>query len=516
MNAAPENYQSIRSVVAGHAVRIPDKIYVHCIDQGASLSYGELHALANRMAHFFRDAGLKANDRILMLAENSVEFIATFVGTLSHGATISTANVEMNRAHIQEIVRAIAPKIVLYQEGLELESLRQDGAPENWMALGEWGKDQGGPSFFGALANCSDSDDVPPVGGPDDVGVIFYTSGTEAKPKGVMETHKAVWHNFDASADCIGLQQNDRMLDCRSYTWLSAQNMSLGGPLTRGATVHMAGHFSRSRYFDWVRKYRIDIAICVPTMINMFLNEPVDIKGEDVPHLRFMTSSSAPLLVEPWKHFEDMYGITLCQSYGCSEGGLMCGHRGTARKIGTIGPPLKYQTIRIVDSDGNQVPEGAEGEIVVSGPQKSYGYLHADGTAEVLPVAGHRTGDLGCFDADGHLRVTGRLKDQIIRGGVNISPVEVDNVLAAHPDIAEAAAVGVPDPIYGEEVVSFVVCKAGATPSAESVLAHCAAHLAEFKRPKQVIFRDALPRNARGKLDRNSLADEWKRQFAAV
>jgi len=298
------------------------------------------------------------------------------------------------------------------------------------------------------------------------------------------------------------------MVDCRSYTWLSSQNMSMGGPLTRGATVYMAKKFSRSRYFDWVKKYKANIAVSVPTILNMFLNEPVDIRGKDIPHLRFFMTSSAPILPENWRRFEDQYGIRICQSAGCSEGGLMCSHRGADRKIGTIGFPLKYQHIRLLDDDGNEVPPGEPGQIVVSGQQKSWGYLHFDGRIEKLPEA-HYTGDLGKVDTDGHLSVVRRLKDLIIRGGVNISPVEVDNILSRYPDIAEAAACGVPDAVYGEEVIAWVVPKPGADLSAEDVIAHCGKDLAPFKTPKKVFFIDALPRNDRGKLDRKNLTERW-------
>lgn len=509
MNQTTDTYRSIHSVVADNAGRIPDKVYVHCIDQDKSITYGELGALTNRMARYLLDRGIGANDRVLVLAENSVEFMATFVGVLRLGATIATANVEMNRAHLAEIVRAVDPKLVLCQNGLGLEALG-DRAPGTWMRFGEWHKDGGSTGFFGALDGLDPDDDIDPVCGPDDIGVIFYTSGTEAKPKGVMETHSGVWHNFDATADAVQLGQDDRMLDCRSYTWLSAQNMSLGGPLTRGATVFMSKRFSQSRYFDWIRDYEINIGVAVPTVINMLMNRPLDFSGAHTPHLRFMMTSSAPLSPEQWKRFEDMYGVRLCQSYGCSEGGLMASHRGTERKIGTVGLPLKYQEMRVVDPAGNALPAGGTGEIVVAGRQKSYAYLHADGQIEVLPEDGHRTGDLGFLDEDGHLHVTGRLKDVIIRGGVNISPVEIDNVLAEHPDVAEAAALGVPDPIYGEEVVCCVVCRDGAVADADSVLAHCRTRLADFKAPKQVMFLDALPRNDRGKLDRAAVARTWK------
>jgi acyl-coenzyme A synthetase/AMP-(fatty) acid ligase len=514
--AQTTEYKSVRQLVAEQAAAFGDKPYMVSIDQDEKvLSYEDLWRLGNKMAHYFRERGLKANDRVLMLAENSVEFIATFIGVQRCGGNIATANVEMNRAHIGEIILAVNPVLVLVQEGLELEALRDPESETEWMPLGEWHKEGGSTGFFGAVESYPDSDDVAEVCGPDDIAVIFYTSGTEAKPKGVMQAHSAVWPNYDATADCVALCADDRVLDSRSYTWLSSQNMSLGGPLARGATVYMAKKFSRSRYFDWVRKYRINMGVAVPTILNMFLNEPVDIFGTDVPHLRFIMTSSAPMLPENWKRFEEQYGIRICQSAGCSEGGLMCSHRGADRKIGTIGLPLKYQNVRLLDDSGNEVPDGEPGQIVVSGQQKSWGYLHADGRVEKLPPE-HRTGDLGQFDEDGHLTVVGRLKDLIIRGGVNISPVEIDNVLSRHPDIVDAAACGVPDKVYGEEVVAYVVSRDGTALTEEGIIAHCGETLAPFKTPKQVIFTAALPKNERGKLDRKALTEAWKKQHAVI
>jgi acyl-coenzyme A synthetase/AMP-(fatty) acid ligase len=512
MASADFIYRSLRSVIAEQARRYRRKPYMYAIDQDKTLSYEALHRLANRAAHFFKSQGLKANDRVLLLSENSIEFIAMFLAVQRFGATIATANVEMNRANLKEIVAAIKPKLVIYQEGMGFKDLCA-GAGVQLIPLGVWWEEGGSTGFFGALDGQPD-DDIPEVCGPDDIAVIFYTSGTEAKPKGVLQTHASVCANFDATADCVGLREDDRMLDCRSYTWLSAQNMSLGGPLTRGATVYMAQRFSRTRYFEWISAFDINIGIAVPTILNIFIAEPVRVHGSSLPHLRFMMTSSAPMLPEQWRRFEQMYGIRVCQSYGCSEGGLMCGHRGIERKIGTVGLPLKYQNLRVLDPVGTEVPVGQPGELVVSGPQRSYGYLHADGSVQVLPSDGHRTGDLVVRDEDGHIRIVGRLKDLIIRGGVNISPIEIDGVLSLHPDILEGAAVGVPDPIYGEEVVAFVVPRANSTLSADDVIAHCSRTLASFKTPKEVAFIDALPKNERGKLDRESLASRWKQQQA--
>lgn len=514
--AQTTGYKPVRRLLAEQAATFGDKPYMVSIDQNEKvLSYNDLCRLGNKMAHFFRERGLKPNDRVLMLSENSLEFVATFIGVQRCGGNIATANVEMNRAHIGEIIRAVDPILVLVQEGLGLEKLRDPKSHTEWMSLGEWQVNGGSTGFFGAIESYPDSDDLAEICGPDDIAVIFYTSGTEAKPKGVMQAHSAVWPNYDATADCVELGENDRVLDSRSYTWLSSQNMSLGGPLARGATVYMAKRFSRSRYFDWVRKYEITMGVAVPTILNMFLNEPVDIHGTDIPHLRFIMTSSAPMLPENWKRFEDQYGILICQSAGCSEGGLMCSHRGTKRKIGTIGSPLKYQNVRLLDENDKEVPDGEPGQIVVSGQQKSWGYLHPDGRVEKLPLE-HRTGDLGMVDEDGHVTVVGRLKDLIIRGGVNISPVEIDNILSRHPDIEDAAGCGIPDKVYGEEIICYVVARAGSGLTEDAVKAHCGETLSPFKTPKQVIFVDALPKNDRGKLDRKALTEAWKRDNAVL
>jgi acyl-CoA synthetase (AMP-forming)/AMP-acid ligase II len=503
-------YRSFHSILADHAGRFPRKTFVHCIDQEQAITYGETFSVANRIARFLRHRGFTANDRLLLLAENSIEHVAAYLGVLRFGATLCSVNVEINRAHLAEIFRAVEPKLVLYQENLGLEALR-DRQRGPWLALGEWSPN-GGTGFFAEIETLSDADDLPSLAGRDDFAVIFYTSGTVAKPKGVIYTHATLFYNFDAVADMVGLAADDRILDFRSLSWISAMELGLGGPLTRGATAVLAKRFSSNRYFDWLRAFEINIGVCVPTGINMLINRRAGVRTADLPHLRFMTSSSAPLLLEQWKTFEELYGIPVAQGYGSSEGGWIAGSHRDNRRMGTVGRPLKYQTLRIVDQSGDAVPIGTIGEIQVAGAmQQGHGYLHPDGTIERLAEAGLRTGDLGFLDEGGYLYITGRAKDLVIRGGVNIAPMEIDNVLVAHPEIAEAATVGVPDPIYGEELVSYVTTRPDAALTADGVLAHCRAELPDFKMPKQVLFRKTLPKTDRGKLDRNALIEEWKR-----
>ena len=203
-----------------------------------------------------------------------------------------------------------------------------------------------------------------------------------------------------------------------------------------------------------------------------------------------------------------MYGVTLLQLYGMSETGWICGNRHYAKKMGTVGLPALHQELKIVDAAGNECPPGVEGEITVGGPQMAIGYLLDDGSIDPLYGKRIKTGDLGVKDEDGFVRVTGRTKDLIIRGGVNIAPMEIDEILLKHPGIVEAAAVGVPDKIYGEEVVCYVVAKDRALTDA-SVLEHCRQFLPPAKTPKQVMIVPDLPKSDRGKVLRDKLKEDW-------
>jgi len=272
--------------------------------------------------------------------------------------------------------------------------------------------------------------------------------------------------------------------------------------------MHIARRFSHSHFFEWIQKYGITFSAGVPTVLNILLNKPIGYTAKDVPSLRLMSCSTAPLTAQQWLQFEEMYGVTLLQMYGMSETGWVCGNRHYAKKMGTVGLPALHQELLIVDAAGNECPPDVEGEITVGGPQMAIGYLLDDGSID--PVLGKRikTGDLGIKDAEGYVRVSGRSKDLIIRGGVNIAPLEIDEVLLKHPGVAEAAAVGVPDNIYGEEVVCYVVPKDRALTEA-AVLAHCGKFLPAAKTPKQVLIGPELPKSDRGKVLRDKLREDW-------
>jgi acyl-coenzyme A synthetase/AMP-(fatty) acid ligase len=342
--------------------------------------------------------------------------------------------------------------------------------------------------------------------------VILFTSGTSARPKGVVLSYREHLANIDPAADGFGITANDRVYDFRSFNWASAQLLGALVPVNRGATLVMAEKFSATRFFQHIRDHGASIAAGNPTTINILLNGDGDAHRDNLRGLRFLTSSSAPLTVEEWRRFEDRFGIPIAQGYGSSETGWIAAIPGEQRRFGTVGRPLGYHDLAVVGADGRRLPAGEIGQVEIGGfSDHAYRYLADDGSVQVNSRGRIRTGDLGSLDADGFLRLTGREKELIIRGGVNISPVEIDSFLMQRPELIEVATVGVPDAVYGEEVVSYVVARPGTAIDVAELLRFCSNGLPAFKTPKRIVLSDTLPKTERGKLDRKALVERWSR-----
>jgi acyl-coenzyme A synthetase/AMP-(fatty) acid ligase len=514
-NAMPEMGPALlRGWLAAAARTFPDKPYLVSVEDGRAISYAALADTAARIAANVAARGIGANDRVVLLANNSLEHLAVYVGVLAAGATICTVHVEMNRSYFDAILPALAPRLVICEEGLGLEELAPRTACE-WRPLGRWAE-QGATGFFADLAAAK-----PAFASATDSGaakrdaVIFFTSGTSSRPKGVILTCRELLPNSAATAEAFGLGPEDRIYDYRSFNWASAQMLSALGTLSVGATLLLGKKFSRSRFFADIARWKATVATGNPTVLSMLQQgegaDALTVRGADVPHLRFITSSSAPLLVEEWRRFEDRFGIPVAQGYGSSETGWIAGCTDRTKRYGSVGKPLPYLRVSIAGRDGEALPAGAIGHVEV-GPYEdgTFRYIGEDGIVRVNAVGRVRTGDMGFIDLDGYLHLTGREKDLIIRGGVNISPLEIDAVLLQLPDVVEAATVGVPDRIYGEEVVASVVLRPGTVLTMEDVLAHCAARLAAFKTPKRIALAASLPKTERGKLDRKAVAAQWR------
>ncbi len=505
--------QLLRAWIDRAAARDPDKQFIVSADDGRVITFGQLHELTRRMAAFLKGQGIGANDRVALLSNNSIEHLICYFGVMAYGATICTVHVEMNRNQLGNIFARLKPKLVVYQEGLELDDLlAQERAPA--LKLGTWDQ-PASETFYAAVGRCAPSDMHVAARQTDDA-VILFTSGTSERPKGVILSFRELLTNAQPTADNFALTSEDRIYDFRSFNWCSAQTLSALPPLYCGATLILGSRFSRSRFFDHIKTYGATIATGNPTTLNLLLNSDDVVRREDVPTLRYVTSSSAPLTVEEWQRFEQRFGIPVAQGYGSSETGWIAAVPGDARRFGTVGRPLPYHDLAIVDAQGQRLPAGEIGHVEIGGfADTDYRYLADDGTVKVNSRGRFRTGDLGSLDEEGFLRLTGREKELIIRGGVNISPVEIDSVLMQHPKVMEAATVGVPDGVYGEEVVAYVVLRPGSDVDADDILRHCNSALPAFKAPKRIVLSDALPKTERGKLDRKALVEMWSKARSA-
>jgi acyl-coenzyme A synthetase/AMP-(fatty) acid ligase len=490
------------------AERDPDKAYIVSVDDRRTISYGQLRRLTRQIATFLAKRGIRTNDRIALLAGNSIEHLACYIGVMAYGATICTIHVEMNRGNLAQILPALNPRLIVFDAGLGIDDiLAKTSVP--CLPLGSFDDDTN-VGFYKSVASCKPTDINIASTRPQDDACILFTSGTSAQPKGVVLTFRELLSNVEPTADGFGLTVDDRIYDFRSFNWCSAQVLSALAPLSRGASLILGQKFTRSRFFKHVADHGVTIAAGNPTTINMLLNSDDPLNVEALASLRFVISSSAPLLSEDWRRFEQHFGIPVAQSYGCSEIGWIATNPGADRHIGTVGKPARYHKLAIVNDRGQPLPMGETGHVEVGGfPDNDYRYLADDGTIKVHSRERLLTGDIGFLDADGYLHITGREKDLIIRGGINISPLEIDSILLQRPEIIEVATVGVPDRTYGEEVVSFVVARPGATIDIDDLLRYCGAVLPASKAPKQIVLSNHLPKTARGKLDRRALAEQW-------
>ncbi len=504
-------YRSIADLLALYRTRDPAKTAIVDLDEGAAITFGELEQVTTDIAADLKRRGVGKGDRVLLLSDECLEKLLIWFGVWRIGAVVCPLNIEINEKMMVALTGSLSPKIIFCHEALNMGALVGDH-PAPRVRFGRWGSSPG--DYFAPLAKGAKPADITERNNPEDVACIFCTSGTTARPKIVVYDHCAYWLNGLSTLEFLGLSENDRTLEYRSFGWNSAQVLSLMPFLEKGLTMHIAKRFSHSRFFEWIKQHGITFSAGVPTVLNMLLNKPLGYTAKDVPTLRLMTCSTAPLTAQQWMQFEEMYGVKLLQCYGMSEAGWVCGNRTYKNKIGTVGVPALHQEFEIVGPDGKPVPPGVEGEITAGGPHTAIGYLRDDGTIEPIRPARIKTGDLGIMDEEGFVRVSGRTKDLIIRGGVNIAPLEIDEVMLKHPGILDVAAVGVPDKIYGEEIVCYVTPKdRGLT--VESVLQHARQYLPTAKMPKQVLFVSELPKSDRGKVLRERLKEDWVRRSNA-
>ncbi len=474
--------------------------YPALVFEGRELTNVDQQRAANRLANALRRLGVGPGDRVVVLLPNCPEVLQAYAAILKLGAVVVPVIFLLSPTEVRHILDHSGARLVVTAPEL---AEKVEGWPGPVILVG--GEAPGALGWAALLAR--ERDECATVErDAGDLAVILYTAGTTGQPKGVALSHGNLLANARASA---GLYELDRERWALSVLPLSH---------SYGLTVMNAGHVlgTRAVLLRWftpagvlaaIQEYRIQNMAGVPTMYVYLLNCP-EADDFDTSSVRLWGSGAAPLPVEIVEPFERRFGGRMLEGYGLTEASpVVSTHRFSGvRKVGSVGQPLPGVEVRIVDDADRPLPVGEPGEVCVRGPNVMLGYYRMpEETARALRGGWLHTGDVGRLDADGYLYIVERKKDLVIRGGLNVYPREVEDVLYAHPAVAEAAVVGRPDPLMGEEVCAFVVRRAGADLTPEALIAFCQERLARFKCPRDVRFVESLPKSPVGKVLRKEL-----------
>ncbi len=339
--------------------------------------------------------------------------------------------------------------------------------------------------------------------------MLVYTSGTTGKPKGAELTHFQLYMNCTVAGGLFGVRSDDVVLAVLPFFHVFGLSSVINVFVRHGGCLSILPRFQPSAVLDALEGDRCTVIGAVPTMLHAMAQ--MDITGRDLSALRVAVSGGASLPEDIMRIFEDKYGIEVLEGYGMTETASSCSfNRPGDRKVLSIGKPLWGVRMRVADSSGQPLPPGRDhvGEILIRGHNVMKGYLgRPEATAETLRDGWLHTGDLGYMDEDGFYFIVDRAKDLVIRGGYNVYPREIEEVLYAHPEILEAAVIGKPDERLGEEVVAVVALREGASLGAEEIIAYCRERLAAYKYPREIRFLAELPKGPSGKILKAALRE---------
>ncbi|HUO69620.1 MAG TPA: long-chain-fatty-acid--CoA ligase [Solirubrobacteraceae bacterium] len=498
---------TVPELLRAQASRIPEQPFVRW--RGRSVSYSEFDVRTDVLAAGLADLGVEPGDVVSVMLPNSLEFLEAWWAILKAGAVfgpINPAFTAPEAAYVLGDSRAVA--VVTDGNGAAtLAPVR--GAPELQRLRHVISVEEGGDVALESLAGRGG--EVPASGrGPEDLATLMYTSGTTGKPKGAMLTHGNVLANAAMGAEVLPLVAGERVGMMLPLFHVNAQIVTCVIPMMVGCEVAMWERFSASTFWQTVAELEPVALSAVPTILAAVLHTANAPTGPT--SLRYIICGAAPLSRELLEAFEDRFDIRILEGYGLTESTCVSSlnpYYGV-RKPGSIGLPVRGQQMKILAPDGSPVGNGELGEIVVKGPNVMAGYLrNQEATAKTVRDGWLRTGDVGYVDSDGYFYIVDRAKDMIIRGGENIYPREIEEVLYTHSGVLECAVIGVPHEVRGEEVLAVVAPRPGAELDADQLAAYAAERLAAFKVPRRFEIRRELPKNATGKINKQPLREEF-------
>jgi len=499
--------RSVRFLVDKQADLQPDKVFVFAPEPKLELTYGQLKESSIKVGKQLLKMGIKKGDRVSFFMGNGYQTVKIFVGAMYSGLIVAPLNLLAQPSQLSYVLGHAEPRLVfvteLNRERLEA-AIRDAGKDIRIMVV-----DKHAGEIF------PDEDlagyELPEVT-EDDPALLLYTSGTTGVPKGVILTQKNMAAGGENVTLAHCLQPADRGLVSLALYHINAEIVSIMGPLVSGSSIVVPERFSVTAFWPLMSEYQCTWFSVVPTIVSYLVSGSEIIgKGYDLSRLRFGRSASAPLPPSLQKEFEEKFRCHIVETMGITETAAPIFSNPldpAKRKIGSPGQPVGCQ-VKIIDRQGHEVPRGTPGELMIRGDCVMKEYFKDPGkTAEALePDGWFHTGDLGYMDEDDFVFVTGRLKELIIKGGENIAPREIDECFYLHPAIQDAAAVGIPDKHYGEEIMVCYTLRPDCSVSEPELRDHCLRHLGKYKTPKLIILIEELPKGPSGKIQRLKLKD---------
>jgi acyl-CoA synthetase (AMP-forming)/AMP-acid ligase II len=497
--------RTVRELIERAARRWPDAVYAVDADQGRQLSYAGLAQACGRVAQQLRALGSTPGDTVSLVMPNGLGTVSWLLGAMHGGWCVNPVNLLSQQDQMRYVLAHSDCRVVLTCTEWE-ERVRA--------LLDNIGR------AVAVVVVPRDEPDVTCVPAapaqacgrvaPTDTGLLMYTSGTTGVPKGVMLTQANLAANALAISREHALGAADRVLVVLPLYHINAFAVTMLAPLAHGGSLAMPQRFSAARFWSQALEHRCTWINVVPTMISYLLENPSPPRAA-LAGIRFCRSASSALPPEHLRAFEERFGIGVIETMGLTETVAPSFSNPLDprwRKLGSVGRASGGEA-RVIDRQGEQVPDGVTGEIVVRGPHVMSGYYKSpEATAAAFTADGWlRTGDLGHRDADGFFFVTGRIKELIIKGGENISPREIDEALLRHPCVLEAAAVGMPDRHYGQDILACIVLREGHAADEGELRAFAEQQLGRFKTPRVFRFVQSLPRGPSGKVQRLKLLE---------
>lgn len=492
----------------------PDREALLELETGRRFTYADLNQRANRAANLLLSLGITEGDRISILAHNNIAFIDLFYAVGKIGAMFAPLNWRLAANELVYIVNDCRPKMILCDADFSetLAEMRPEIALENIISLGG-AQIEGAIDYEKALVEAAETETtVPPMLNGETPYCILYTSGTTGKPKGAIIPHRQVLWNCINTAVSWGIIEDD-------VSPVFTPLFHAGGLFAFMIPLfYLGGRIILSKGFDPFETLRViqeekcTVILGVPTLFQMWMGaEGFD--QIDFSHVRFFISGGAPCPVPLMEEWRRRTGTVFRQGYGLSEVGPNCfsmTNEESGPKSGSVGKPIFFSRMRLVNEKGIDVPLDETGELLIKGPHVCSGYLNKpQATKEAIENGWFHTGDMARMDEDGFYTIVGRYKDMIISGGENIYAAEVEAVFLEHPAVLECALIGMPDEKWGEVGLMVTVLEGDHSATEEELREHCVTHLARYKVPKRVVFTDILPRSAYGKVEKVKLKEQY-------